>query len=232
MSGGSPRPWTGVAPAPHPDPFRTPSNTEIIAIWLVFAAGFLLSISVFYPGYMTIDALWVYEATARGLGDWQSPVMTLLWKLIDPIAPGSMSMFLLMAALYWGSFALIALAVTRRVPWLGVAVMLLAMSPPAFILVGMIWRDVLFADVWLCAAALTYTGGHSRARAPLAGADTGVAARWLRRAAAAQCHYRRAALSHVRPLAGGIPLETDDPAPGTGNYRRLCAEFMPSTTQC
>jgi hypothetical protein len=105
---------------------------------------------------MTIDARWVYEAITHGLGDWQSPVMTLLWGLIDPIVPGSMSMFLLMAAIYWGSFAVIALVVSRRVPWLGLVVMLLAMSPPAFILVGMIWRDVLFADVWLCAAALTY----------------------------------------------------------------------------
>jgi hypothetical protein len=82
--------------------------------------------------------------------------MSILWRFIDPVAPGSMSMFLLMALLYWGAFGLIALTLARRVRGLGLAVVLLAASPPAFILVGMIWRDVLFADVWLCAAALTY----------------------------------------------------------------------------
>ncbi len=40
--------------------------------------------------------------------------------------------------------------------WLGVATMVLAFTPPAFFFAGLIWRDILFADVWLFAAALTY----------------------------------------------------------------------------
>ncbi len=47
---------------------------------------------------MTYDAKFVYEDIAKGvLGDWQSPVMTVLWGMIDPIAPGAGSMFLLIA---------------------------------------------------------------------------------------------------------------------------------------
>ena len=43
---------------------------------------------------MTYDAKFVYEDIAKHtLGDWQSPAMTVLWRLIDPIAPGSGSMF-------------------------------------------------------------------------------------------------------------------------------------------
>ena len=39
-------------------------------------------------------ARYVYEDIAKGFyGDWQSPVMTVLWSLIDPIAPGPASMF-------------------------------------------------------------------------------------------------------------------------------------------
>ena len=39
---------------------------------------------------MTYDAKFVYEDIAKGvLGDWQSPVMTVLWGLIDPVAPGA-----------------------------------------------------------------------------------------------------------------------------------------------
>jgi hypothetical protein len=39
------------------------------------------------------------------------------------------------------------------------AIPVLALSPPAFFLVGMIWRDVLFAAVWLLAATLVFASG-------------------------------------------------------------------------
>ena len=65
------------------------------------AAGFGLTLLIFYPGIMTYDAKYVYEDIAKHtLGDWQSPAMTVLWALIDPIAPGSASMFLLTATAY------------------------------------------------------------------------------------------------------------------------------------
>ena len=88
--------------------------------------------------------------------------MSVFWRVIDPIAPGSLSMFLLMALLYWVSFGLVAFTVARHVPWLGIATVILAFAPPAFFFTGMIWRDMLFADVWLCAAALTYATATCR----------------------------------------------------------------------
>ncbi len=56
---------------------------------LITAAGYGLTLAIFYPGIVTFDAKFVYEYIAKGvLGDWQSPVMTVLWGVIDPIAPG------------------------------------------------------------------------------------------------------------------------------------------------
>jgi hypothetical protein len=127
-----------------------------IAIVALLAAGFALTMAAFYPGYMTVDAEWVYKAIKGDLGDWQSPVMSVLWGWIDPIAPGSMSMFLLMALLYWSGFGLIAFTVARSHAWLGIATVLLAFMPPAFFFAGLIWRDILFADLWLFAAALVF----------------------------------------------------------------------------
>lgn len=135
------------------EPPRSSAGLRVV-IAAMLTSGFALTIAVFYPGYMNIDAEWVYKSISGGLGDWQSPVMSVLWRVIDPIAPGSMSMFLLMAVLYWGGFALVAFTVARYAGWLGLATALLAFTPPAFIFIGMIWRDVLFAGVWLCAAAL------------------------------------------------------------------------------
>ena len=123
----------------------------------MIAIGIFLTLLVFYPGVMTYDAKFVYEDIAKGTrGDWQSPVMTVLWSLVDPIAPGSASMFLLIAAFYWLGFGLLAFTIGRRSVWLAVALLLLALSPPAFAFVGIIWRDVLLATAWLLSAALTF----------------------------------------------------------------------------
>jgi hypothetical protein len=129
----------------------------IAFICAMACAGFALTMLVFYPGYLTRDATYVYGYVQSGyLGDWQSPLMTLLWSLIDPISPGSGSMFLLTATLYWLGFAIAALAVARRSAALAIAVLLLAFAPPAFWFLAMIWRDVLFGTVWLFAAAIIY----------------------------------------------------------------------------
>lgn len=120
-------------------------------------AGFGLTLLIFYPGIMTYDAKFVYEDIAKHtLGDWQSPAMTVLWALIDPIAPGSASMFLLTAAAYWLAFGVLGFTLAGRSAWLGVLPPLLALLPPAFVLVGVLWRDVLFAVTWLLAVVLTF----------------------------------------------------------------------------
>jgi hypothetical protein len=135
----------------------TLSRRSVLLIFAMIAAGFGLTLLVFYPGVMTYDAKFVYEDIAKGfLGDWQSPVMTVLWSLIDPIAPGSGSMFLLIVTFYWLGFGLLAFTMARRSVGRAFVLLLLAVSPPAFVFVGIIWRDVLFASTWLLSAALTF----------------------------------------------------------------------------
>jgi hypothetical protein len=126
-----------------------------LLVLLMVAAGYAVTVLVFYPGYVTVDARYVYaDAQAWQFGDWQSPAMGALWRLIDPIAPGALSMFLLTITLYWLGFGTLAFIAARRSTWLGLATVLLAFAPPAFFFVGMIWRDVLFGVIWLAAAVL------------------------------------------------------------------------------
>jgi hypothetical protein len=127
------------------------------ALAVIVTAAFALTVLVFYPGYITVDASYVYaEARAWHFGDWQSPAMGILWRLIDPLAPGALSMFALTALLYWASFGLLALLALRKAVWLGLLTPLLAFAPPAFFFTGMIWRDVQFAAIWLFAAVLAF----------------------------------------------------------------------------
>ncbi|MGE3144672.1 MAG: hypothetical protein AB7K35_03695 [Pseudorhodoplanes sp.] len=139
-------------------------KTQILLVALC-ALGFALTLFVFYPGIMTYDAKYVYIAIHRPpWGDWQSPVMVWLWKLIDPLAPGAASMFLLIAGLYWGGMALLALRLARRSKAAALLLVALAFLPPAAEFTGIIWRDILFSTVWLMAVALTYVAATSASR--------------------------------------------------------------------
>jgi hypothetical protein len=136
-----------------------------VAIVLLIAAGFALTVLVFQPGFATEDARYVYEVSRTWeFGDWQSPVMALLWWLVDPIAPGTMSMFLLVATLYWAGFGLLALIAARHAPAIGFATPFVALAPPTFFFLGIIWRDVLFGAIWLVAAVLAFAVAERPAR--------------------------------------------------------------------
>jgi hypothetical protein len=98
------------------------ASVGVAFVCITACAGVALTILVFYPGYLTRDAAYVYGYVQSWyLGDWQSPLMTMLWWLVDPISPGSGSMFLLAATLYWLGFAIAALAVARRSAALAIA---------------------------------------------------------------------------------------------------------------
>src|SRR5262249_8895909 len=128
--------------------------SSALLIAAIVAAGYALTMLAFYPGYLTNDATFVYQYMQEWrFGDWQSPLMSMLWWVIDPISPGPGSMFLLVAFCYWLGFALTGVALARRSAPLGVAVPLIALVPPAFMMLAMIWRDMLFAVTWLLAAA-------------------------------------------------------------------------------
>lgn len=149
-----------------------PVSEQSRAAGLIIAmcvAGFALTLWVFWPGVMTFDARYLYMDMAKGFyGDWQSPVMIVLWRLVDPIAPGPGSLLLLTSALYWLAFGIVAIAVAKRAPRVALLLPVLALSPPAFVFVGIIWRDVLFGVAWLLAAGLVFATAGRAARLRLA----------------------------------------------------------------
>lgn len=140
---------------------RDANRTTVLLLGLA-GVGFAFTTFVFYPGILTFDSLYIYKDMAnRAFGDWQSPVLMALWMVIDPISPGPGSIFLLTTALYWIAFAITALAIARQSPRLALLVPVLGLLPPAFILLGIIWRDILFGVSWLLAAGLVFLS-HDR----------------------------------------------------------------------
>ncbi len=142
---------------PRPDLQGPRRHLLFGSVAALFAAGYGLTLFIFYPGIMTYDAKFIYEDIAKGaLGDWQSPVMTWLWGRIDPIAPGAGSIFLLTATSYWLGFGLLSFVLAARGKRSALLLPILALMPPAFAFVGIIWRDVLFATCWLLAASVAF----------------------------------------------------------------------------
>lgn len=151
-------------------------RTLLISVATLLAIGFGLTLLIFYPGVMTYDAKFVYEDIAKGtMGDWQSPVMVWLWGLIDPIAPGAGSMFLLIATTYWLGFGVLSMVLASRGKACALLLPLLAMTPPALALAGIIWRDVLLATCWLLAAAIVFALSKRPSRAGLIGQGFAIA---------------------------------------------------------
>jgi hypothetical protein len=154
--------------------FSTSSRPVEILVIALIALGVSLTLWLFYPGVMTFDAGWILEdiKNDRVPGDWQSPVMAAVWSALIPIIPGRLSMFLLLVVPYWLAFAILALRVAQYSPICALALPLLALTPPAFLILGVIWRDVIMANSWLLAVAIAWTAAEAsnRLRLPLQGA--------------------------------------------------------------
>jgi hypothetical protein len=73
-------------------------------------------------------------------------------------------MFLFTTALYWTGFGLVGLAASRRSAAIGMATPVLGLFPPAFMMLAMIWRDILFGTAWLLAAAAVYLAADADRR--------------------------------------------------------------------
>ena len=146
------------------------------SVTILLGIGFALTLAIFYPGVMTFDSKYLHEYAMKGtMGDWQSPVMVWLWALIDPLAPGAGSMFLLIAVTYWLGFGLLSLTLASRGRRVALLLPLLALTPPSLALAGVIWRDVLFATSWLLAASIAFAAAERQSWIRLLGQALGLA---------------------------------------------------------
>jgi hypothetical protein len=66
-------------------------------------------------------------------------------------------MFALTVGLFWTGVALLALHASRVSTGRAVLVALMGLAPPVFVILGVVWRDVFFASLWLLAVALAVT---------------------------------------------------------------------------
>lgn len=140
---------------------RRPFNPEMIWVLAAVIAGIILTLYVFYPGYMSYDSANQLAQGRQGLfTDWNPPVMSWLWGQIDRVVHGPVGMLALFNLLFWIGLGLWISLVTPgwSMPIKALAVLVIGLFPPIFMLLSTIWKDVgmaaalLFASSWLALA--------------------------------------------------------------------------------
>jgi hypothetical protein len=167
---------------------------------LVLVAGLMASLAANLPGHLSADSVIALEEARSGVRQtWAPAAFSAVLRIFDTLLSGT---GLYVAASTGVLFAsLMALPALRgRTSWLAVIAAALAiLTPQLLIYPGIVWRDVLFADVTLAGFVL------------LARADTVWAARppWLSLIGAALCLALGAAVRQngvVMVLAAAVAL--------------------------
>ena len=134
-----------------------------VAVAMIFAF-WVLTIALNAPGHLSYDSIvQLYEARSQNLFSMHPPAMAMLMAFCDTLLPGTT---LFMISMSGGLF--VSLMVTTRAGgdgrvagiYLPLAVLFLA-SPLVLIYQGIIWKDVLFANLFVLTFALTVVARRS-----------------------------------------------------------------------
>lgn len=139
------------------------STPRVFEALLLGAVGALLSLAVFYPGFMSGDSVnQLLQARSGDYTNVQPPLMSIIWHYVDLVLKGQTGMLVLQNYLYWAGLALVLLPFRVR-SWLYFVLLLgIGLFPPYFLLQGAIWKDHLMGGFLLLGLGFTVAALQSR----------------------------------------------------------------------
>ena len=135
----------------------------MIVRWTLVGAAVLFSVWLYYPGYISYDAIDQLTQAREGVfRDWHPPLMAYLWGGLDRIVPGPGLMLVWQNMMFWSGLGLLA---ARLRGWRGIVLLIgVGLMPPILASVGTIWKDSALASASLLATGLLSWGdAHKRA---------------------------------------------------------------------
>jgi hypothetical protein len=131
-------------------------NPRVFEALLLGGVGALLSLAVFYPGFMSTDSInQLLQARSGDYTNIQPPLMSIIWHYVDMVLRGQTGMLILQNYLYWAGLALVLLPF-RRQAWVYFFLLIgVGLFPPYFLLQGTIWKDHLMSGFLLLALGFT-----------------------------------------------------------------------------
>ncbi|MGB7759185.1 MAG: hypothetical protein WBL61_05105 [Bryobacteraceae bacterium] len=138
------------------------AHLSAFGIYYLALACFLLTLAVYYPGYMSFDSIYQLQGAREGVTDnWNPPMMAYVWRVLDRIVPGPGGMLIVNAGLFWFALGAIAAAISRSNAIRAAVLIFCGFLPPIFGLIGTIWKDVGMHSFLLTALAFSL---HARKR--------------------------------------------------------------------
>lgn len=133
--------------------FRRPGNVGAAIIVL----GGIAAVAVNRPGHLSFDlAVQLLEGRLGVYGNWHPPVMSWILGVCDQAVPGATLFLVFNALLAYGALASI-MAATCSTSWIApLAAAAVIALPQLFIMQGIVWKDVLFANASLAGFALMF----------------------------------------------------------------------------
>lgn len=126
----------------------------VIGMWLITVAANA-------PGHLSYDSIMqLNEGRDLSYLGHHPPLMSLLLGIFDRLLPGTALYMTFVQSFFFASVLVFVLRGTRA-SWLtAAAVLLVCLSPVVLIYQGIVWKDVLFANLALFSFALLFRLGH------------------------------------------------------------------------
>jgi hypothetical protein len=118
------------------------------AVGVILAGGFLLMLAANMPGQLSLDSVMqLYEGRFQVRETFAPAIYSLVLRIFDSILPGTALYLLASGLLLFGALAALR-GLRPRVSWLAVPVALaIVLTPQLLVYQGIVWRDVMFANV-------------------------------------------------------------------------------------
>lgn len=132
--------------------------------WGVVGIAVLFTVWLYYPGYMSYDAIDQLNQAREGVfRDWHPPLMAYLWRGLDQIIPGPGLLLLWQNLMFWGGLGLLS---ARLRGWRGILFLVgVGVVPAIFASLGTIWKDSALAGALLLAVGiLSWSEAYQRRR--------------------------------------------------------------------
>lgn len=120
----------------------------------ILAAAWVVLALYCFPGFVTLESVdQLVEARTGAITDWNAPVMSLVWRVVEVALSGPLGMLALQTALFGGGLYVLLERVVepRRAAIFASAITL---APPVLVTLSVVWRDAQLAAWFMAGIAL------------------------------------------------------------------------------
>lgn len=124
---------------------------------VIFIFLLLVSISSFYPGWMTSDSIDQYSQSLSGkYHTWHPVMMAWWWSLLNYIKSGS-ELFLIQNLLfYWISFYIISFQLKKHIGHNPFILLFFAVTPQCMAIMGLLSKDIVFSVCCMLSLSIVF----------------------------------------------------------------------------